>query len=119
MRGEFHLKQRGMTLIEMVVVLGIIAVLAAVLTPVVANYIDQSRLARAQSDVRVIGEAVSRFESDMGPYPMFTSRSGNLPDSAAEVVRLEGPGTSLTDPTGTTTNGVNGSVSDLLAEPLP
>src|SRR5947199_10563206 len=119
MRGTAHLNDEGMTMIEMVVVLGVIAVLAAILTRIVSNYIDQSRLARAQSDVRVIGEAVSRFESDMGRYPMITSGSGNLPDSAADVVRLEGPGTSLTDTTGNTTNGVNGSVSDLLAEPLP
>jgi len=118
MRGRARLDDAGMTMIEMVVVLGIIAVLAAILTPIVANYIDQSRLARAQSDVRVIGEAISRFESDMGRYPMFTNGSGNLPDSAADVVRLEGPGTTLTDTSGNTTNWVNGSVSDLLADQL-
>jgi prepilin-type N-terminal cleavage/methylation domain-containing protein len=118
MRGRVRVHDEGMTMIEMVVVLGIIAVLAAILTPVVANYIDQSRLARAQSDVRVIGEAISRFESDMSRYPMFTNGSGNLPDSAADVIRLEGPGTSLTDTSGNTTNWVNGSVSDLLADQL-
>ena len=90
MRETGHLNEEGMTMIEMVVVLGIIAVLAAILTPIVSNYIDQSRLVRAQSDVRVIGEAISRFESDMGRYPMFSSGSGNLPDSAADVVRLGG-----------------------------
>ena len=42
MRGTAHLNDEGMTMIEMVVVLGIIAVLAAILTPIVSNYIDQS-----------------------------------------------------------------------------
>jgi len=83
---------RGFTMIEMAIVLAIIAVLAAVLTPIVSNYIDQSRVGKAQSDARTIGEAISRFEQDVGRYPMFTSGAGQLQDSGANVVTLRSSG---------------------------
>ena len=40
------MKSNGFTLIELAVVLAIIAVLAAVLTPMVTGYIDQARIER-------------------------------------------------------------------------
>jgi prepilin-type N-terminal cleavage/methylation domain-containing protein len=92
---------RGMTLVEMIVVLAIIAVLVAVLTPVVTNYVAEARLARAHSDLRAIADAISRFERDLGRYPMFSASSALLQDSTANVVRLTGPGNLPTDPSNT------------------
>ena len=82
-------------MVEMVIVLAIIGTLAAILTPIVVGYVDQSRVAKAQSDARTIGEAIGRFERDVGRYPMFTSATANtaLPDSAANVVTLYSSGT--------------------------
>lgn len=83
----------GFTLIEMVVTLAIIGILATILFPLVNNYIDGGRLARAQSDVTAIGNAIGRFERDLGRYPMFTTASGGIADSNANVVLLYGPNT--------------------------
>src|SRR5947208_1221873 len=83
---------RGFTMLEMVIVLAIIGTLAAILTPMVTNYVDQSRVAKAQSDARTIGEAISRFEKDVGRYPMFTTGTGLLQDSSANIVTLRSPG---------------------------
>jgi prepilin-type N-terminal cleavage/methylation domain-containing protein len=85
-------RNRGFTMIEMVIVLGIIAILAAVLTPMVTNYVDQSRVAKAQSDARTIGEAISRFEKDVGRYPMWSTANALLQDATANVVTLRSPG---------------------------
>ena len=41
------MKAKGMTLIELAVVMAVIAVLAAILTPLVTSYIDQARNTRA------------------------------------------------------------------------
>ena len=87
---------KGFSLIEMVIALGVIAVLAALLVPLVGTYLEQARIVRAQSDVRTIGDAILKFERDVGRFPMFRSGSGYLPDSSANVVRLEGPGSSPT-----------------------
>lgn len=82
-----------MTLIEISVVLVIIAVLSVVLTPMVSSYVEESRMARAQSDVRAIGEGIIRLEKDLGRYPMFGVGSGSMPDTSANLTRLDGPGT--------------------------
>jgi type II secretory pathway pseudopilin PulG len=79
-------------MIEMVVVLAIIGTLAVILTPIVTNYVDQSRVAKAQSDARTIGEAISHFEKDMGRYPMWATSNALLQDSTANVVTLRSPG---------------------------
>ena len=92
---------RGFTLIEMAVVLVIIAVLVAILTPLVTSYVDQARVAKAQTDARSLAEAISRFERDVGRYPMFNPATGFLDDSSANVFRLDGTGKAPTDSTGT------------------
>ena len=82
---------RGFTLMEIIVVIGVIGLLAAILTPIVANYIDQSRIAAAQTDVNTIGNAISRFEMDLGFYPMFgLSNTASYADTYANVYWLYG-----------------------------
>jgi prepilin-type N-terminal cleavage/methylation domain-containing protein len=66
-------KTNGFTLIELAVVLAIIAILAAVLTPMVTNYLEQARVARAQADLRTIADAVKLYHRDTGRYPIFDS----------------------------------------------
>ena len=91
---------RGFTIIETLVVLVVIVILAAIITPRVVGYMDQARIATAQADVRSIGEALLRFERDVGRLPMFGSGSGFLPDSSANVVRLESAGGTAPTTTG-------------------
>src|SRR5439155_18709339 len=94
-RCRFRLRgQYGFTLVEMAIVLAIIAVLTAILTPLVTNYVSQARVGKAQADVRTIGEAIGHFEKDVGRFPMFTTGTGLLQDSSADVGRLESPGNS-------------------------
>lgn len=64
------MRERGFTLIEMAVVLAIIAVLAAVLTPMVTGYLDQARVVRATADVKTIADAVRIFYRDTSRYPV-------------------------------------------------
>ena len=53
---------KGFTLIELAVVLAIIAILAAVLTPIVTGYIDQARQTRGQGDVRAIATSILNYQ---------------------------------------------------------
>lgn len=66
-------KQRGFTLVEVIVVVAVIAILAAVLTPYITKYIDDSRVAKAKNETQVIGAAMASFYKDVGRWPNATN----------------------------------------------
>jgi prepilin-type N-terminal cleavage/methylation domain-containing protein len=70
---------RGFTLIEMVVVLAVVAILAAILTPTIAKNINDAKIARANNEVQVIAGAVGSFFKDTGRWP--TSDGTTLTDT--------------------------------------
>jgi len=80
-------KESGFTLIEMVVVLAVVAILAAILTPTIAKNINDAKLARANNEVQVIAAAVGSFYKDLGRWP--TADGTDLDDN---IQLLYGPG---------------------------
>lgn len=54
--------RKGVTLIELLIVITILAVLAGAAIPYVQDYIDQSRTARARTDLDEISSALVRYE---------------------------------------------------------
>lgn len=61
--------QKGMTLMEIVVVLAVIAVLAALLTPMILTYIEDAKKAQAQNDATMIAASIAAFMKDTGLPP--------------------------------------------------
>ncbi len=83
---------KGFTLIEMVVVLAVIAILAAILAPSLTRYIESARVQRAENDCKVIASAIAVFNSDVGEWPVWKAASA-MQDSSAAYDLLIGPGT--------------------------
>lgn len=61
--------QRGFTLVEVIVVAGIIAILAGILVPLILKEIDEARITRAYADSRSISTAIIIMKKDTGRWP--------------------------------------------------
>lgn len=64
----------GYTLTEMLVVIGIISLIAAVLTPALIGQLGRARAKAAQLQLETMAAQVEMFQSDVGRYP--TSQEG-------------------------------------------
>ncbi len=80
----------GFTLIELTVVLAVIVTLALILTPSIANFINDSRMARARADVQTIGAAVMQFYRDTGYFPQWTTAVNGGPGAPQARIQVLG-----------------------------
>lgn len=61
--------KRGFTLVELLVVIVVLAVLAAIVLPKFMNSGNRSKESALRSDLKLVRNAVSLFQADTGSYP--------------------------------------------------
>lgn len=62
-------RQRGFTLIELIVVIVILGVLATIVVPKVMDRPDDARIAKAKQDIRALQTALDLYKLDNYNYP--------------------------------------------------
>jgi len=83
--------QAGFTLFELLVVLGILALLATFAAPQVLRYLGKARSETAKIQINAIASAVELYALDNGGYPAQQVGLGALMQSPPGAVRWAGP----------------------------
>ena len=77
--------EAGFTMLELIVVVAAIAILAAILTPMVLKLIDDSRVSRAKSETEAIAIANSALYKDTAQWP-YTNANGPTGNSVSRLI---------------------------------
>ncbi len=95
-------REGGFTLLEMLVVLAIMGLLAAIVAPQVLKYLGSSRTQTAKVQVQNIGAALELYRLDVGRYPTTEEGLSALVAAPPSAAAWNGPylpkATALKDP---------------------
>ncbi|HET7602831.1 MAG TPA: type II secretion system major pseudopilin GspG [Gemmatimonadales bacterium] len=86
--------EQGFTLLEMLVVITVIAILAAVVSPMVFRNVGDAKVSAARSQIEIFGLALDAYRLDNDYYPSTTQGLDALvrqPAGAPEARRWRGP----------------------------
>ncbi len=101
--------EKGFTLIEVIVVAGIIAILAGILVPLIFKEIDESKITRASADIRSISSAMMVLRKDTGQWSVMDANCGRT------IELVTGGGN---DPVGLDDTGFSSNARNLFSDHL-
>jgi general secretion pathway protein G len=84
-------KQTGFTLLELLVVLGIIAMLAGLVGPQVMKHMGESKVKAAKVQLEDLAQTLDMYKLDVGSYPTSEQGLNALIESPDGAQRWNGP----------------------------
>ena len=91
MRKLKHVAQSGVTLLELLVVLGIIAMLAGIVGPQVMKHMGESKTKAAKVQIEDLSATIDMYKLDVGTYPTTNEGLNALIESPNTAKRWNGP----------------------------
>jgi prepilin-type N-terminal cleavage/methylation domain-containing protein len=86
-------KQKGFTLVEAAVAIGVVAILSGIIIPLVLKSIRDARNAQARNDINVIAAAIASQLKDTGTRPRAAGGAALNNATGAGIARWSTPGT--------------------------
>ena len=84
-------KQRGFTLIEIIIVVIIMSLLAALIVPRLFKKVEKSKLQIAKTQIVLLENAVKMFKLDTGRYPSSEEGLSALLENPGRIPNWDGP----------------------------
>jgi general secretion pathway protein G len=91
MKQHTKRKQTGFTLLELLVVLGIIAMLAGLVGPQVMKHMGESKVRAAKVQIEDLSQTMDMYKLDVGSYPTTEQGLNALIENPGDIQRWNGP----------------------------
>lgn len=90
MRARFL--QRGVTLLELIVVLVIVSLLSTIAVGIYTKEILRAKIAKTRAEIRTLEVAINRYQIDLGQYPPSSSGTQIAPNALDQANPFRGTG---------------------------
>jgi general secretion pathway protein G len=91
MKQHIKRNQTGFTLLELLVVLGIIAMLAGLVGPQVMKHMGESKVKAAKVQIEDLAQTLDMYKLDVGSYPTSEQGLNALIENPGDIQRWNGP----------------------------
>lgn len=91
MKHKINQSENGFTLLELLVVLGIISMLAGLVGPQVMKHLADAKIKAAKVQIAELGQALEMYKLDVDKYPSSSQGLNALVESPDGAKRWNGP----------------------------
>lgn len=77
MKRHANRASRGLTLIELLLILTIVGVLAQLAITNYSSYVERTRISKARNDIVILSTLITQFQADKGRFPTDLAEVGN------------------------------------------